>query len=64
MPTEIGDPSPAMGVWGLGGHWGPMLQYQLGKVSEVLRAATTIDHVTEVSVSEKKVEWREWEEES
>ena len=41
-----------------------MVQYQLGKVSEVLRPATIMDHVTEVSVSEKKVKWRERGEES
>lgn len=70
IPTEIEDPSPATGVGGtLGIH---VAVSKLGKVSgfcvtflevyrsEVLRAAATLDHVTEVSVSEEEgVEWRE-----
>lgn len=55
MPTEIEDPSPAMGV---GRTLGTHVAVSVGKVSEVFRAATTMDHVTEVSVSEKKVERR------
>lgn len=55
MPTEIEDPSPAMGV---GRTLGTHVAVSVGKVSEVFRAATTMDHVTKVSVSEKKVERR------